>query len=248
MMAMLDRFVIMDDVELVDASADWAGVQVAGPGATELLGKIGFAVDGLEPLAMRSAEWGGATVRLARGHGPLAPRYELWGDEAVVARMFEAAAGAGALECGTESLEWLRVLEGTPRYGVDIRERELPQETGQTRALHFAKGCYLGQEIVERIRSRGNVHRTFSGFRLEGELPGAGAALEAEGKAVGELTSVAAIALPDGRVETVALGYVRREAVERGLELKYDGGVAVPASLPFLRAAALEQRDASESF
>ena len=53
---------------------------------------------------------------------------------------------------------------GIPQFGVDIRERDLPQETGQTRALNFTKGCYLGQEIVERIRSRGAVHRKFTGF------------------------------------------------------------------------------------
>ena len=77
------------------------------------------------------------------------------------------------------------MLEGTPVYVVDIRDKELPQETGQTQALHFSKGCYLGQEIVERIRSRGNVHRGFGAFLLMGEIPGVGAVLEADGKAVG---------------------------------------------------------------
>jgi folate-binding protein YgfZ len=139
------------------------------------------------------------------------------------------------------------VVEGIPAYGIDIQSRDLAQETAQDRALSFTKGCYLGQEIVERIRSRGNVHRGFGGFRLEGELPVVGAALEAEGKPVGELTSVAAIVLPDGRVEKLALGYVRREAVERGLSLTYAGGVAVPASLPFLSAAASGLGEASES-
>ncbi|MDQ2834223.1 MAG: folate-binding protein, partial [Acidobacteriota bacterium] len=145
-----------------------------------------------------------------------------------------------------QSLEWVRVLEGTPRYGVDIREKDLPQETGQTRALHFSKGCYLGQEIVERIRSRGNVHRGFGGFRLEGDVPAAGTALEADGKAVGELTSVAEVPLPEGAVK-IGLGYVRREALERGVAPKYAGGVAVPVALPFLRAAASGLGAASES-
>ncbi len=57
---------------------------------------------------------------------------------------------------------------------MDIRDRDLPQETGQTRALNFTKGCYLGQEIVERIRSRGAVHRQFTAFTVEGTLPEAG--------------------------------------------------------------------------
>jgi folate-binding protein YgfZ len=140
------------------------------------------------------------------------------------------------------------MLEGTPLYGTDIRDRELPQETGQTRALHFAKGCYLGQEIVERIRSRGNVHRTFSGFRLDGELPVAGAALEADSKQVGELTSVAAIPLPEelGGTVQLGLGYIRREALDRGLPITYTGGTAQPVSLPFSAAAASGLPAASE--
>jgi folate-binding protein YgfZ len=65
---------------------------------------------------------------------------------------------------GSEALEMQRIVTGVPLYGVDIRERDLPQETEQMRALNFNKGCYVGQEIVERIRSRGNVHRKFTGL------------------------------------------------------------------------------------
>jgi len=157
---------------------------------------------------------------------------------------------AGAIACGAESQEWLRILEGVPRYGTDIRDRELPQETGQTRALHFSKGCYLGQEIVERIRSRGNVHRTFTGFRLEGTPPVPGTMLEADGKQVGELTSVAVIPLFESAGNTIqfGLGYIRREALERNLLLQYPGGSAVPVSLPFTAAEALWPQPASESF
>ena len=111
---------------------------------------------------------------------------------------------------------------------------DLPQETAQTRALHFSKGCYLGQEIVERIRSRGNVHRTFHGFQLTGTLPAPGAALTAESdaKPVGELTSVATIPLSAGPIQ-LALGYIRRETLDRNLPLSYSGGTAVPIALPY---------------
>ncbi len=250
MVAMLDRFIIMDDVELTDVSGDWGGLLVAGPRAAALLEKIGVPAAVLEPLSMRRVSWNGAEVSVVRAYSPLVPRFELWmsADGDAVNRVSEALLRGGAVACEAESLEWLRMLEGTPRYGADIRDRELPQETGQTRALHFAKGCYLGQEIVERIRSRGNVHRTFGGFRLEGSLPAAGAVLEAEGKPMGELTSIAAISLPaqDGRVVQLALGYVRREALERRVPLTYAGGVAAPVSLPFSSVAASEPRAASE--
>ena len=69
-------------------------------------------------------------------------------------------------QVGSTALEAFRIAEGLPAYGVDIAERDLPQETSQMRALHFSKGCYLGQEIVERIRSRGKVHRHLRSFEL----------------------------------------------------------------------------------
>lgn len=233
MMALLDRYIIMDDVELKDVSAERTGLLVAGPQAEALLAKVGIAVAGIDGVAMHLA---GVELRVVRAYGPLAPRFEVWGAQDVIARVERELMDAGAVVCGAESLEWLRVLEGTPVYGVDIREKELPQETGQTRALHFNKGCYLGQEIVERIRSRGNVHRGFQGFRLEGALPEAGTALEADGKQVGELTTVAAIPL-GGETIQLGLGYVRREAVERGSAIGYAGGTARPVALPFPLAA-----------
>ena len=87
----------------------------------------------------------------------------------------------------------------------------MPQETGQTRALNFTKGCYLGQEIVERIRSRGAVHRQFTAFVVEGPLPEPGSKILADGKEVGEVTSSAILPFAE-RDSAAALGYLRREA------------------------------------
>ena len=75
-----------------------------------------------------------------------------------------------------------RIARGVPRYGLDLRERDLPQETGQEHALNFSKGCYIGQEIVERIRARGNVHRTLIGFAVEGAPPQPGTKVRANDK------------------------------------------------------------------
>jgi len=255
MMTLLDRFIIMDDVELADITSERSGLLVAGPQAASLLAQIGLSVKDclsvkdLGTLEMRTASWNATPISVFHMYDPLVPRFELWANPEVVPKLMEALQSAGAVSCEPQSLEWLRILEGTPLYGADIRDRELPQETGQTRALHFAKGCYLGQEIVERIRSRGNVHRTFSAFRLDGNLPSAGSHLEADGKQVGELTSVAAIPLPgdNGKLVQLGLGYVRREPLDRGATLLYTGGVAVPVSLPFSAAAPSTQRPAFES-
>jgi folate-binding protein YgfZ len=248
LITLLDHFIIMDDVELADATGSQSGLLVAGPKAASLLARIGLNVEDLGILQKRTMPWNAAQISVLHLDSPLIPRFELWADADTAPKLFEALQSAGAVFCETQSLEWLRILEGTPLYATDIRDRELPQETGQTRALHFSKGCYLGQEIVERIRSRGNVHRTFSAFRLDGELPAAGALLEADNKQVGELTSVAAIPFPaDGKIVQLALGYIRREALDRGLPLHYAGGVAVPVSLPFSTAASSAPRPTSES-
>jgi aminomethyltransferase len=248
-MTLLDRFIIMDDVELADATGSHSGLLIAGPKAASLLAQIGLHVEDLAALQSRTMPWNAAQVSVLHTDSPLIPRFELWADADTTTKLLEALQNAGAAFCEAQSLEWLRILEGTPLYGADIRDRELPQETGQTRALHFSKGCYLGQEIVERIRSRGNVHRTFGAFRLDGELPAVGAPLEANGKQVGELTSVAAIPLPtdNGTIVQLALGYIRREALDRGIPLHYAGGVAIPVSLPFSAAASSALRTASES-
>jgi folate-binding protein YgfZ len=248
LMTLLDRFIIMDDVELADATDSQSGLLIAGPKAASLLARTGLDVEDLGILQKRTVPWNDAQISVLHLDSPLIPRFELWANANTASKLLEALQEAGAVFCETQSLEWLRILEGTPRFGTDIRDRELPQETGQTRALHFSKGCYLGQEIVERIRSRGNVHRTFRGFRLDGALPVAGALLEVDGKQVGELTTVAAVPLPtDGTVVQLALGYVRREALDRGSTLHYAGGVAVPVSLPFLPAAPSALQAASES-
>ncbi len=249
LMTLLDRFIIMDDVELADVTGSRSGLLIAGPKAVSLFARIGLQVEDLANLHQRATSWNSTQISVLRNDSPLVPRFELWADPNTVSNLFEALQNAGATLCDAQSLDWLRILEGTPLYGTDIRDRELPQETGQTRALHFSKGCYLGQEIVERIRSRGNVHRTFCGFRLDGELPVAGASLEVDGKQVGELTSIAAIPLPQENPTIVhlALGYTRREALDRRLPLHYAGGVAVPVSIPFSAAAPSALQSASES-
>ncbi len=229
---LLDRFIIMDDVELAPHPS--FGLLVAGPEAAAMLAAIGIATDDLTPLHFTAIDdWRDQKVAVLHAHSPLIPRFELWSESSdTIAQLTEALGSSGATLVNADALTHLRILEGTPLYGTDIRDRDLPQETNQTRALHFSKGCYLGQEIVERIRSRGNVHRTFQAFQLTGDLPAANAILEADGKPVGELTSVAEIPLASGPVQ-LALGYIRREALERLAPIRHSNGSAIPVQTPF---------------
>jgi folate-binding protein YgfZ len=255
LLATLNHFIIMDDVELApitderlpvsDRNSERTGLLVAGPQAEKVLRQIGISTRQPSTLTLEPIAWKGNPLDLVRAHSPFVPRFEIWSDLTNILMIDQALTAVGAASVTDEALEQLRILEGTPRYGVDIRNsetaRDLPQETGQTRALHFTKGCYLGQEIVERIHSRGNVHRTFTGFQLAGALPAPGTTLaDPDGKQAGELTSVASIQFPEepsastpsGPVQ-LALGYIRREALERGLPLVYPGGTATPIALPW---------------
>lgn len=201
-----EKFIIMDDVELADAGDKLTAIGLRGLKSNDVLAKSGIAAPSLQPLEVADLTWREMGMSLVAGEQ--ASEYEFWFAPANAAPVWDALVAAGATPVGTEALEMARVAAGIPRYGVDIRERDLPQETEQYRALNFSKGCYVGQEIVERIRSRGQVHRLLTRFEVEGELA-AGAKIQAGGKGAGEITSVAS--LPGGR--RVALGYARREAL-----------------------------------
>lgn len=223
----LDRFIIMDDVELLPIMDDQQALLVVGPNTTHRFTSLSLPAP--PPNHAVRATYGGQPVLVLAAHAPLTPLYEVWAAPQLIAAIRIALEADAVPEIAAGSLEQLRILSGTPSIGADIRENHLPQETGQSHALHFAKGCYLGQEIVERIRSRGQVHRVFSGFRLSGAPPQLPAELtNAEGRPSGELTSAAFIA---GR--TFALGYVRRESLDLHQPLHYKGGDASPSELPF---------------
>ncbi len=242
MLAMLDRFIIMDDVELTPLPK-YRGIAIMGLRASELLGLASAKLppeDGLSLLCCDEEDYLYPLLTI-RTYSPLMPRYELWSVDAQdhIRALFGQL---NTIEANTVTMNQLRILSGTPLYGVDIRDKDLPQETNQTRALHFAKGCYLGQEIVERIRSRGAVHRTFMGFILHGDLPPAGTILTADDKPAGELTSVTSLnlelkahssQLSETSPLQIALGYIRREALDRTATITYPGGTATPTTLPF---------------
>jgi folate-binding protein YgfZ len=227
-----DHYIVMDDVEIADIGDRQASVGLAGPKAVEVLRAAGMEGPTLEPLQWADIDWRGLKLTLVRGDHPSVPSFELWLVPGGVSPLWEALGKAGAKPAGSAALELFRVASGIPRYGQDIRERDLPQETEQVRALNFSKGCYIGQEIVERIRSRGNVHRKFSGFVVKGSPPPGGAKVQSDGKDVGELTSMASLPLPDAEL-VVALGYIRREAGTPGKTFQADGAQVTVAPLPF---------------
>jgi folate-binding protein YgfZ len=227
-----DRYIIMDDVQVATLSDQLTALGVTGPRAREVMQSAGFEVPALTPLQFADLTWQGTGVTLVRGDNPAVESWELWLAPANATTLWQALVRAAARPVGSSALELLRIASGIPRYGQDIRERDLPQETEQQRALHFSKGCYIGQEIVERIRSRGQVHRKFTGFEVQGALPAPGSSIQAGGKDVGEITSAASLPTRSGE-RTVALGYIRREIASPGKEVEANGARLKLTELPF---------------
>ncbi|MEO6828570.1 MAG: folate-binding protein, partial [Acidobacteriaceae bacterium] len=224
------RYIIMDQVTLEPAN-EWTAIGVAGPAAKDRLAALGIAE--LAPGHLAETTWQDHAIVAVAAYSPGVPRYEIWIEPAAVLDLWNALKADGAVLCGSTAVEHLRILEGIPAYGVDIVDRDLVQETNQMRALNFNKGCYLGQEIVERIRSRGSVHRTFSGFQVQGNPPSAKTPVISGEKSVGELTSAACIYIPEVGERVLALGFLRREALESS-EILTAGGISVlPSALPF---------------
>ena len=234
-LAVFDKYIIMDDVEVTNITDRQSSFGIAGPKSSELLRAAGFEVPELKPLQFAQTNWQQLGVTLIRGDNPCVESFELWLPPGDVEKAHQALLKAGAKPVGTSALDLLRVASGIPRYGVDIRERDLPQETEQDRALNFSKGCYVGQEIVERIRSRGQVRRKFTGFEVSGHLAAAGSKIQVDSKEIGEITSAASLPLVGGERQ-VAMGYIRREAAVTGKAVEAGGSAATVANLPFAEA------------
>ncbi|MEP6714036.1 MAG: folate-binding protein [Terriglobia bacterium] len=197
----LDRFIIADDATLEDITEETFCLAVEGPNALVVAQTAALAAPNHR---YSHVDEGGFSVSAISSTG--APGLRIQGPAARRDETLQVLEGAGAIAASAADAEITRLRHFQPRYGIEITEATLPQETQQMHALHFQKGCYLGQEIVERVRSRGHVNRLLMGFRVEGgEVPGPGAKLITGGKEAGEVMS-AALA-PEGAI--FGLAYVR---------------------------------------
>ncbi|MAG30750.1 MAG: hypothetical protein CL908_07670 [Deltaproteobacteria bacterium] len=240
----LEKFIVADDVTLSDRSDEYAALGLEGPSATQILS---LAIRGSAALPKPEC-WAEATIGdcgvLAAAFGFSGePGYQLRVAEGEQALLEAAIAGAaetvlagdGELVRGdAESLEVLRVEAGIPALGAELDEEVLPPEARLERAIATDKGCYVGQEIIARLRARGQVNHLLVGLRLDraddGGLPAVGVALSATGRETGEITSIA----ESPSEGAVALGYVRREHAESGTRIEFDGGSAIVTELPFV--------------
>lgn len=227
----LDKYIIMDNVDLEDVTEQVGSIAIEGPRAAVIIQQAsGIALEDFPEMAiqdvkveripchfLRRSHFGkpGAEFLTRRDRLP-----SLW------KKLLAGVQAHGGEPIGMRTLNALRLEAGVPWFPEDFNDTVIPQEAGlENTHVNFSKGCYTGQEIVERVRSRGHVNRRLVKLRFEakGPEPASGSKLRAAGGEVGQVTSVAK--LPDGGV-AVGLGYVRREHNGPGTVLEFEGGSA----------------------
>ncbi len=226
----LDKFIIMDDCTLTDVSSRWATCALEGPRAAQALRSVcGVSLGDLPPLGHQEAQIAGAPCRiLHRSHFDL-PGAEILAPAGAILNdwqaLIEAARASGGGPMGWEAVNSLRIEAGVRWFGYDFDDTVIPQEAGlETTHISFTKGCYTGQEIVERVRSRGRLNRWLVLLEFAGAaLPEPGAKLMADGKEWGQVTSCA---FSPTRKSKIGFGYLRREQSSAGSVLECAGGTA----------------------
>jgi folate-binding protein YgfZ len=223
----LEHYIIMDDVTLTDRSEEFVTLGLIGPKAAEATA----ALTGVDSAAMAEFEFrdvvvggvscvltkrlGGADFMIARGDAEKA-----WG--LLLAETRKHGGGAA----GLTALNALRLEQGVPWFGYDFGDKQIPHEAGLEKShISYTKGCYTGQEIVERVRSRGQVNRVRVSLEFGGDAePAAGAALLSEGKEVGTVTRTG---YSPALKRNIGMGYLRREKSEPGTVVNLDDGAEV---------------------
>lgn len=222
----LEKYIIADDVQVVDAGPHYGLLTVQGPKAGAVVRSLDLGTElPVKPMNFtmtRDANLGEIYLMNqprtgASGFDLFIPTPALG---VVADRMITAAKAVGGGACGWQALEIARVEAGIPRFGADMDESTLaPEAEIDQRAISYTKGCYIGQEVIARIRTYGQVAKALRGLRLADDLstlPKKGDKLFKGEKEVGFITS--AVASPTLNAN-IALGYVRRETNQIGEEL-----------------------------
>jgi folate-binding protein YgfZ len=234
-LAHLNKYIVVEDVSLTDISRDWARFSALGPATARAVESMGLGnnFDAMDALRHVPADFSGGLLHLVKNDlGPIR-RAEFY----VPIRQAEAFAGLLAERSEPlgmapidEALEnVLRIEAGVPASFVDIDDQVIPPETRQVeRGISYFKGCYLGQEVLERMRSRGSMARKLAAFRMAGEkTPERNAPIFVNGQEVGRITS----ACNSPALEAVlALGYVRMAVAVRGQLVDVATGVDATGS------------------
>jgi folate-binding protein YgfZ len=232
----LDKFIIMDDVTLTDRTAKYGTLALEGPSAAQLARELtGVDIHAVSDLQSSETQVGSLPCTVVRRTPGEFPGAEFLVDRELLEPLWKILAektrAASGGPVGYTALSALRLEQGVPWFGYDFGEKQIPHEAGlQDTHISYTKGCYTGQEIVERVRSRGQVNRRRVSLIFTGEsLPAAGENLTVAGKEVGYVTRAAA---PPALPFSIGMGYARKENNAHGSQLDWSGGTATVSNFP----------------
>jgi folate-binding protein YgfZ len=245
----LEKYIIMDDVTFSDDAEKFGTLAVEGPWAAEVVREL----TGVDSNSFAELGWAAAAVSARRSEGATTTQMSsdnsertipcrvvrrspggISGAEFIVERdkleplwnvLLEATRRHGGGPMGYKALSAQRLVQGVPWFGYDFGEKQIPHEAGlESSHISYTKGCYTGQEIVERVRSRGQVNRRRVKLLFSGEgVPENGADLTVDGKAAGYVTRAARSWFPPG---VLGMGYLGKEHRGAGAAVQWSGGSA----------------------
>ena len=232
--ATLDKYIIMDDVEMEDATAKFGTIAVEGPRAPAVISQAtGIAIESLPEFATRDVKINWVACRLVRRSHFGNPGVEIVAQREHLASLWRTVHGSvkasGGTAIGMQALNALRLEAGIPWFPADFNDSVIPHEAALEKThVSFSKGCYTGQEIVERVRSRGHVNRMRVRLKFStSAAPIAGSKLRASGADVGYVTSAA---FSPAAGTAIGMGYLRREQTTAGSVVEFDNGNATVVS------------------
>jgi glycine cleavage system T protein len=242
----IERFTLAGDFRVKDKTNETVMLSVQGQKAASVVGSVlGEAAVVLAPHAVRQISWqqAGATADVIGIHASHTGQdgFDLLVDNDHASSLWNALHQAGAQPVGYDALEILRIEAGLPRYGIDMDDTNVVTETNLDDAVSYTKGCYIGQEIIARIKYRGHVAKKLSGLMFERTVATEGGAVvnSADGKEIGRITSVTDSPKLN---RTIALAYLKYDYLAAGTQVRVitgDQGIAAEVvELPFVGATA----------
>ena len=239
---LLERFTLAGDFRVTDLTSETAMLSVQGRKAAEVIreafGETAETVARAQVTTLQFANDGEVTIIRSTHTGE--DGFDLFVNASQIEMLRQSLTGAGAQPIGADMAETLRIEAGIPRFGIDMDETKVVTETNLDDAVSFTKGCYIGQEIIARIKYRGHVAKKLTGVVLESDAPLESGVkiLSADDKEIGSITSST---ISQRLKRTIALAYVKYDYLEPGTKVKiissereYPGAVT---ELPFVRGS-----------
>jgi folate-binding protein YgfZ len=234
----LDKFIIMDDVTLTDETELFGTMALEGPGTADLVKKLtSIDLANLKELSLEETSLAGISCGVTKRSPGGVAGAEFLTKRGDLPQLWEIlhnpVAKAGGRAMGYKALSALRLEQGIPWFGYDFGDQQIPHEAGLEHShISYTKGCYTGQEIVERVRSRGQVNRVRVLLKFTtSDPPPAGTALTADGKEAGHVTRTA---FSPALQTSIGMAYVRRENSAAGSEFSSGGARAAVITSPIV--------------